>query len=153
MIFIDLNPELVSLSFLQIGVSGFGLEIGYERIVAGGFSLLGDIKTVQLSMSDTRFSVWDISISGRYYLFKKKIFTNMRLGTLLYQSPYYEGWMLNIGIDVGWKFTIKSHLILEPYFGCNVYSDDKFIMPFTVTSLSEFVIPGFITGMRIGLGF
>jgi hypothetical protein len=140
--------------FLQIDVKGFGLEFLYERMITGHFSLAADVKTMQLDMDDIHFSVWNIGLNGRYYPAENGLFfTNLRTGFLLYRSTYHEGWMFDIGLEGGWKFIVKTYLVLEPYVGCHVSSDDKFIMPFTITSLPGLVFPGLTFGMRFGVGF
>jgi len=150
----DLNPMLTALTYLQIDVKGFGLEFAYERAINDHFSLVGDTKTLQLFLSDMHFSVWDFGLSGRYYPVKNEyFFTNSRTGISLYRTSLYQGWMLNIGLEAGWKLIIKSNFVLEPYIGCHVSSDDKFIMPFTITALSGLIIPGLAVGMRFGVGF
>ncbi|MDR2552593.1 MAG: hypothetical protein LBD31_05450 [Treponema sp.] len=153
-ILVDLNPELVALYFSKIDASGFGLELSYERMINSHFSLAGDIKTLYLTMSGMNFHIWEAGLNCRYYPAEEGMFfINGRLSPSWYQTPYHKGWMLSLGLDLGWKFIVKTHLVLEPYVGAHASSDDKFIMPFTITALSGHWIPGFVIGIRIGAGF
>ncbi|MDR2553262.1 MAG: hypothetical protein LBD31_08875 [Treponema sp.] len=151
---LDLNPEIVALYFSKIDVDGFGLGLNYERMLNGHFSLAADIRTMYLDLSGMDFHVWEAGLNGRFYPAEWGIFfVNGRLGLLWYRSPYYKGWMLNLGLECGWKFILKSRFVAEPFIGTRASSDDQFIMPFTITDWSALVIPGFIVGVRIGAAF
>jgi hypothetical protein len=92
---------------------------------------------------------------GRYAVWTNRgIFViSAKLGALIYNSPYYQGGSFVTGLEMGWRYRIGGHFVVEPYLGCDVCADDRYLMPFTVSSLTELLIPGFNAGVRLGIGF
>jgi hypothetical protein len=155
-VFTDMNLPLLSLFYYPTGIKGFGLELGYERTVSKNFALMLDAKHLRLSSANTHFYIWDIGLYGRYVLWRtgsSAFLTSVKLGTLLYDSPYFQGGTFMIGIDISWKYHIFKHVVLEPYISCTVSADDRHIMPFASTALTELLIPGFNAGLRAGFAF
>jgi hypothetical protein len=151
-VFISLDPEVTTLSYLLLGVKGFGLEAAYERRVLPGYSLAGDVKGVFLDAEGSRFSAWELSVHNRFAA-GSNFFFSIKAAVLLYASPYYSGVSFGPGFEAGYRFTLKQRFVIEPYFGCIALTDDKFVIPWTIMALSEYVIPNFTIGVRYGINF
>ncbi|MDR0597775.1 MAG: hypothetical protein LBG14_04645 [Treponema sp.] len=154
-IFTDLNAPLLALVYFPTGIEGFGLELGYERLLPRGFAGMVSIKYLHFSLTGALFEVWDMGLYGRYTLWtgRTSFITSAKLGALLYDSPYYQGGSFLMGLEISWRHRPGWHFMVEPYFGCDVCADDRHLMPFTVSGLTELLIPGFSAGVRLGLGF
>lgn len=153
---VDINPELTAIFFNVSRVKGFGLGAGYERVLTDHVSLKAGFSTVYLSLYDVNFLTMDFRLSGRFYLLGTAPagwFVEAAAALLRYSSPYEQGFMGSLGMAAGWKLIIAGHFSLEPYLGLNIYTGDKFLMPFTMTAVSELIMPGFILGMNIGWSF
>jgi hypothetical protein len=151
-VFVSLDPEITVLSYLLLGMKGFGLEGAYERRVSLGYSLIGDVKCVFLDAEDARFSAWELSVHNRFAA-GKNFFFSIKAVALLYSSPYYSGVSFGPGFEAGYRRTFKQRFVIEPYLGCIALTDDKFVMPWTIMALSEYVIPSFTIGVRYGINF
>ncbi|MDR1216174.1 MAG: hypothetical protein LBK25_05800 [Treponema sp.] len=155
-IFLDLNPSLLALFYLPLDIEGFGIEFGYLRDLPRGFALMGDIAFLSLSQWGADFSVWDLSLCGRYTMVEKgavAFFSALKMGALLYTSPYYEGGTFTVGIELGLRRRIGARFMIEPYILCAVFADDRYLMPFTMETLTELLLPGFKAGVRFGVVF
>jgi hypothetical protein len=150
--FISLDPEITTLSYLLLGVKGAGLEGAYERRVLPGYSLVGNVKCVFLDAEGARFSTWELSVHNRFSM-GSNFFFSVKAAALLYASPYYSGVSFGPGFEAGYRFTLKQRFVIEPYLGCIALTDDKFVMPYTIMSLSEYIIPNFTIGVRYGITF
>ncbi|MDR3173334.1 MAG: autotransporter outer membrane beta-barrel domain-containing protein [Treponema sp.] len=154
-IFTDLNAPLLALVYFPAGIKGFGLELGYERLLPRHFAGMASVRYLRLSLAGTLFQAWDIGLYGRYRVWAGRgvFVSSAKLGALLYDSPYYRGGSFLAGLEISWKYRPGGRFVLEPYLGCNVCADDRYLMPFTVFSLTEILIPGFSAGVRLGIGF
>ncbi|MDR1903464.1 MAG: hypothetical protein LBQ88_14460 [Treponema sp.] len=155
-IFLDLNPSILALVYLPMDMKAFGLEAGYERDISGRFGGMIDVKYLRISVEEILFQVWDISLYGRYALWrdeKSTFFTSFKFGALLYDSPYYQGGSFLTGLEISWRKILRAHFLLEPYINISVCADDRHLMPFTAFALTEHLIPGFNTGVRFGISF
>lgn len=154
---IDINPELAAVFFNSSGVKGLGFGLGYERVLIKNVSVGADVKSIFLTYPayDARFSSIHIALHGRYYAFSApgKLFFDFGLGGMYHRSPFQKSFMLSFGAAIGWKFIIKGHFVIEPYIGWTVFSGDKFLAPWSITALTEILIPGFCIGIPIGWSF
>ena len=153
---VDINPELTAIYFNVSAVNGFGLGAGYERVLTRHVSLKVGFSAVYLSLYEVDFFTMDFRLSGRFYPLgtaPARWFVEAGAALLRYSSPYERGFMGSLGMAAGWKSIIAGHFSLEPFVGINVYTGDKFLMPFTMTAVSELIMPGFILGMNIGWSF
>jgi hypothetical protein len=153
MIFIDLNPPLLALFYLPLGVEAFGVELGYLREFSRRFALGGDAAFLRLSQWGADFEVWDIRLCARYTAGGAGFFSALELGALLYASPYYSGGTFAVGVELGFRRRVAARLVMEPYVSCTVSADDRYLMPFTKESLTELLLPGFKAGLRLGAVF
>lgn len=80
-------------------------------------------------------------------------FSALKMGALLYTSPYYEGGTFTVGIELGLRRRIGARFMIEPYILCAVFADDRYLMPFTMETLTELLLPGFKAGVRFGVVF
>ncbi|MDR2211520.1 MAG: hypothetical protein LBO65_08690 [Spirochaetaceae bacterium] len=155
-VFTDLNAPMLALFYLPTGIEGYGLELGYERILPGDrFSGMVSVKYLHFSLTGALFEVWNIGLYGRYLIPTERsiLVTSVKLGALIYDSPYYGGSTFLMGLEISWKHRPGRHFMLEPYIGCDVSADDRYIIPFTVSALTEFMTPGLNAGLRLGIGF
>ncbi|MDR1307371.1 MAG: hypothetical protein LBK74_07335 [Treponema sp.] len=155
-VFTDLNPPLLALLYFPTGIKGYGLEMDYERLLFPRFASMVSVKYLHFSLSGALFQVWNLGFLGRYMVWKtdKNAFiTSLKLGAMFYDSPYYRGGTFMTGLEISWRRRFGRHFVMEPYLGCDVCADDRYLMPFTVSVLTELLIPGFIAGVRFGIGF
>ena len=153
-IFTDLNTPLLALAYYPAGIEGFGLELGYERLLPRGFAGMVNAKYLHLSLAGALFQVWDLGLYGRYAVWtgRSAFIVSVKLGALLYDSAYYQGGSFVTGLELSWRHR-PCRYVVEPYFGCDVCADDRYLMPFTVSALTELLIPGCSAGVRLGIGF
>jgi hypothetical protein len=152
--FTDLNLPLLALIYYPTGIEGFGLELGYERLLPRRFSGMANVKYLRLSLAGTLFQVWNLGLHGRYAIRtgRSAFVASAKLGALLYDSPYYRGGSFVTGLEISWRRRLGG-FVAEPYLGCDVCADDRYLMPFAVSALTELLIPGFSAGVRLGIGF
>ena len=153
-LFTDLNVPLLALVYYPTGIEGFGLELGYERLLPLRFSGMANIKYLQLSLAGALFRIWHLGLYGRYAVWtgRSAFITSVKLGALLYDSAYYRGGSFVTGLEISWRRRFGG-FVVEPYLGCDVCADDRYLMPFAVSALPELLIPGLSAGVRLGIGF
>jgi hypothetical protein len=155
-VFTDLNAQLLALLYLPTGIKGYGLELDYERLLVPRFALMAGVKYLHFSLSGYLFQVWNISLHGRYMIWKtdrNAFITSMKIGALIYDSPYFQGSTFMTGLEISWRRRFGRYFVMEPYLGCDVSADDRYLMPFTMSALTELLIPGFSAGARLGINF
>jgi hypothetical protein len=155
-LFMDLNPAIVALLYLPMDIRGFGIEGGYERNLGRNFGAMTDTKYLCFSIDDSVFRLWDLSVQARYALWKNEknaFFTSVKIGALLYDSPYFSGGTFLTGLEISWRKILGRHFLLEPYINVSVCADDRHLMPFTAFAATELFIPGFNAGARLGFSF
>jgi hypothetical protein len=150
-----LNAPLLALVYFPTGIEGFGLELGYERLLPRGFAGMASVKYLHFSSAGALFQVWNCGLYGRYFIQagRSAFVASAKLGALLYDSPYYRGGSFVMGLELGFRSRPGGFFVVEPYIGCDVCADDRYLMPFTVSVLTEILIPGFSAGVRLGIGF
>jgi hypothetical protein len=77
----------------------------------------------------------------------------VKIGALLYDSPYFSGGTFLTGLEISWRKILGRHFLLEPYINVSVCADDRSLMPFTAFAVTELLIPGFNAGARLGFSF
>jgi hypothetical protein len=155
-VFIDLNPTMVALLYLPVDIQGFGIEAGYERDLGDNLGGMADTKYLQFSIDQSVFRLCDMGFSVRYALWKNEktaFFTSLKIGALLYDSPYFSGGSFLTGLEISWRKILGGHFLLEPYINVSVCADDRYLMPFTVFAATELFIPGLTAGARLGVSF
>jgi hypothetical protein len=155
-VFIDFNPAIVALLYLPVDIKGFGVEAGYERDLGRNWGGMADTKYFQFSIDKSVFRLWDIGLYLRYALWKNEkntFFTSLKIGALLYDSPYFNGGSFLTGLEISWRKILRGHFLFEPYINVSVCADDRYLMPFTAFAATELFIPGFAAGARLGVSF
>jgi hypothetical protein len=155
-VFMDLNPAIVALLYLPVDIRGFGIEGGYERDLGRNFGALADIKYLYFAIDDSVFRLWDLGVQVRYALWKNEksaFISSVKIGALLYDSPYFSGGTFLTGLEISWRKMLGRHFALEPYINVSVCADDRILMPFTAFAVTELYIPGFNAGARLGFAF
>jgi hypothetical protein len=150
-----LNAPLLALLYFPTGVEGFGLELGYERLLPRRFAGMASVKYLHFSFAGALFQVWNIGLYGRYALQagRSAFVASAKLGALLYDSPYYRGGSFVTGLEISFRRRLGRYFVAEPYIGCDVCADDRYLMPFAASALTEILLPGFSAGVRLGIGF
>jgi hypothetical protein len=152
----DLNPAIVALLYLPMDIQGFGIEAGYERDLGRNFGGMAGAKYLHFSVDRSIFRVLDTGIHVRYMLWKNEtsaFFTSVKIGALLYDSPYVSGGTFLTGLDISWRRILGRHFLFEPYIAVSVCADDRYLMPFTAFAVTELLVPGFTAGERLGFSF
>jgi hypothetical protein len=137
-------------------IQGFGIEAGYERDLGRNFGGMADAKYLRLSVGQSIFCVLDTGIHVRYMLWKNEksaFFTSVKIGALLYDSPYLSGGTFLTGLEISLRRILGRHFLLEPYVNVSVCADDRYLMPFAVFAATELLVPGFTAGARLGFSF
>jgi hypothetical protein len=155
-VFVDPNPGIIALLYLPADIKGFGIEGGYERDLGRNFGAMASAKYLRLFIDDSVFRLWDIGVHARYALWendKNAFFTSVKIGALLYDSPYFSGGTFLTGLEISWRKILRGHFLIEPYINVSVCADDRHLMPFTAFAVTELFIPGFNAGARLGFAF